>query len=218
MRLRLIPFSRLTTILLLFWLAITFLSYFALTSMDLDMVVSEFGAIENILYTEHGLIENIQVALLAFACLGFAISARKLQQHGKDIAQFFALLMVAFIVRELGLDAISETTVALFPGDGRLIYVIPLVALVVKMLLDYQFYLKHLAIFCSTRSFQYVGISAICYGILSRVFEKSYLEVAYSGFWEESVEVAACLLLFAVGCRTIKPDLQDIQVRISSIK
>lgn len=218
MRLRLIPFSRLTTILLLFWLAITFLSYFALTSMDLDMVVSEFGAIENILYTEHGLIENIQVALLAFACLGFAISARKLQQHGKDIAQFFALLMVAFIVRELGLDAISETTVVLFPGDGRLIYVIPLVALVVKMLLDYQFYLKHLAIFFSTRSFQYVAISAICYGILSRVFEKSYLEVAYSGFWEESVEVAACLLLFAVGCRTIKPDLQDIQVRISSIK
>lgn len=218
MRLRLIPFSRLTTILLLFWLAITFLNYFALTSMDLDMVVSEFGAIENILYTEHGLIENIQVALLAFACLGFAISARKLQQHGKDIAQFFALLMVAFIVRELGLDAISETTVVLFPGDGRLIYVIPLVALVVKMLLDYQFYLKHLAIFCSTRSFQYVGISAICYGILSRIFEKSYLEVAYSGFWEESVEVAACLLLFAVGCRTIKPDLQDIQVRISSIK
>jgi len=186
--------------------------------MGLDMVESEFGAIENILYTEHGLIENIQVALLAFACLGFAISARKLQQHGKDIAQFFALLMVAFIVRELGLDAISETTVALFPGDGRLIYVIPLVALVVKMLLDYQFYLKHLAIFFSTRSFQYVAISAICYGILSRVFEKSYLEVAYSGFWEESVEVAACLLLFAVGCRTIKPDLQDIQVRISSIK
>ena len=218
MRLRLIPFSRLTTILLLFWLAITFLNYFALTSMDLDMVVSEFGAIENILYTEHGLIENIQVALLAFACLGFAISARKLQQHGKDIAQFFALLMVAFIVRELGLDAISETTVALFPGDGRLIYVIPLVALVVKMLLDYQFYLKHLAIFFSTRSFQYVAISAICYGILSRVFEKSYLEVAYSGFWEESVEVAACLLLFAVGCRTIKPDLQDIQVKISKIK
>ena len=218
MKLPFIPLSCLTTILLLAWLAITSLSYYAMTSMGLDMVESEFGAIENILYTEHGLIENIQVALLAFACLGFAISARKLQQHGKDIAQFFALLMVAFIVRELGLDAISETTVALFPGDGRLIYVIPLVALVVKMLLDYQFYLKHLAIFFSTRSFQYVAISAICYGILSRVFEKSYLEVAYSGFWEESVEVAACLLLFAVGCRTIKPDLQDIQVRISSIK
>ena len=218
MKLPFIPFSCLTTILLLAWLAITSLSYYAMTSMGLDMVESEFGAIENILYTEHGLIENIQVALLAFACLGFAISARKLQQHGKDIAQFFALLMVAFIVRELGLDAISETTVALFPGDGRLIYVIPLVALVVKMLLDYRFYLKHLAIFFSTRSFQYVAISAICYGILSRVFEKSYLEVAYSGFWEESVEVAACLLLFAVGCRTIKPDLQDIQVRISSIK
>ena len=218
MKLRCIPFSRLTTILLLAWLATTSLSYHAMTSMGLDMVKSEFGAIENILYTEHGLIENIQVALLAFACLGFAISARKLQQHGKDIAQFFALLMVAFIVRELGLDAISETTVALFPGDGRLIYVIPLVALVVKMLLDYQFYLKHLAIFFSTRSFQYVAISAICYGILSRVFEKSYLEVAYSGFWEESVEVAACLLLFAVGCRTIKPDLQDIQVQISRVK
>ena len=209
MKLPFIPFSCLTTILLLAWLAITSLSYYAMTSMGLDMVESEFGALENILYTEHGLIENIQVALLA---------ARKLQQHGKDIAQFFALLMVAFIVRELGLDAISETTVALFPGDGRLIYVIPLVALVVKMLLDYRFYLKHLAIFFSTRSFQYVAISAICYGILSRVFEKSYLEVAYSGFWEESVEVAACLLLFAVGCRTIKPDLQDIQVRISSIK
>ena len=218
MKRRFIPFSYLSTILLFCWLAITSLSYYAMTSMGLDMVESEFGAIENILYTEHGLIENLQVALLAFACLGFAISARKLQQQGKDIAQFFALLMVAFIVRELGLDAISETTVVLFPGDGRLIYVIPLVALVVKMLLDYQFYLNHLAIFFSTRSFQYVGISTICYGILSRIFEKSYIEVAYSGFWEESVEVAACLLLFAVGCRTIKPDLLDIQARISSIK
>lgn len=217
MKRRFIPFSYLSTILLFCWLAITSLSYFAMTSMGLDMVESEFGAIENVLYTEHGLIENLQVALLALACLGFAISARKLQQQGKDIAQFFALLMVAFIVRELGLDVISETTVVLFPGDGRLIYVIPLVALVVKMLLDYQFYLNHLAIFFSTRSFQYVGISTICYGILSRVFEKSYIEVAYSGFWEESVEVAACLLLFAVGCRTIKPDLQDIQARISNI-
>jgi len=218
MKRRFIPFSYLSTILLFCWLAITSLSYFAMTSMGLDMVESEFGAIENVLYTEHGLIENLQVALLALACLGFAISARKLQQQGKDIAQFFALLMVAFIVRELGLDVISETTVVLFPGDGRLIYVIPLVALVVKMLLDYQFYLNHLAIFFSTRSFQYVGISTICYGILSRVFEKSYIEVAYSGFWEESVEVAACLLLFAVGCRTIKPDLQDIQVQISRVK
>ncbi|MGB2044075.1 MAG: hypothetical protein ACPHUD_00005 [Porticoccaceae bacterium] len=217
MKRRFIPFSYLSTILLFCWLAITSLSYYAMTSMGLDMVESEFGAIENVLYTEHGLIENLQVALLAFACLGFAISARKLQQQGKDIAQFFALLMVAFIVRELGLDVISETTVVLFPGDGRLIYVIPLVALVVKMLLDYQFYLNHLAIFFSTRSFQYVGISTICYGILSRIFEKSYIEVAYSGFWEESVEVAACLLLFAVGCRTIKPDLQDIQARISNI-
>ncbi|MGB2401687.1 MAG: hypothetical protein ACPH7H_07815, partial [Porticoccaceae bacterium] len=215
MKRRFIPFSYLSTILLFCWLAITSLSYYAMTSMGLDMVESEFGAIENVLYTEHGLIENLQVALLALACLGFAISARKLQQQGKDIAQFFALLMVAFIVRELGLDVISETTVVLFPGDGRLIYVIPLVALVVKMLLDYQFYLNHLAIFFSTRSFQYVGISTICYGILSRIFEKSYIEVAYSGFWEESVEVAACLLLFAVGCRTIKPDLQDIQARIS---
>lgn len=217
MKRRFIPFSYLSTILLFCWLAITSLSYYAMTSMGLDMVESEFGAIENVLYTEHGLIENLQVALLAFACLGFAISARKLQQQGKDVAQFFALLMVAFIVRELGLDVISETTVVLFPGDGRLIYVIPLVALVVKMLLDYQFYLNHLAIFFSTRSFQYVGISTICYGILSRIFEKSYIEVAYSGFWEESVEVAACLLLFAVGCRTIKPDLQDIQARISNI-
>ena len=218
MKRRFIPFSYLSTILLFCWLAITSLSYFAMTSMGLDMVESEFGAIENVLYTEHGLIENLQVALLALACLGFVISARKLQQQGKDVAQFFALLMVAFIVRELGLDVISETTVVLFPGDGRLIYVIPLVALVVKMLLDYQFYLNHLAIFFSTRSFQYVGISTICYGILSRVFEKSYIEVAYSGFWEESVEVAACLLSFAVGCRTIKPDLLDIQVQISRVK
>ena len=102
MKLRCIPFSRLTTILLLAWLATTSLSYHAMTSMGLDMVKSEFGAIENILYTEHGLIENIQVALLVFSCLGFAISARKLQQHGEDIAQFLALLMVAFIIRELG--------------------------------------------------------------------------------------------------------------------
>lgn len=218
MKLRFIPFSRLTTILLFSWLVITLSSYYLMTSMDLDMVMSEFGAIEHVLYAEHGLIENFQVALLVFACLGFAFAAKQLQQYGQDIALFLALLMVAFVIRELGFDIISETKLVLFAGDGRLIYVIPLVALGIKILLNCQFYMNHFAIFFNTRSFQYIGISAICYGILSRLFEKAYLEVAHSGFWEESVEVAACLLLFAAGCRTIKPDFQDIQARISSIK
>lgn len=218
MRFRFIPFSPLTTTLIITWLAITLLSYYAITSMNLDLVENEFGVTENILLTEHGLIENIQVALLALSAVGFALVARKMQDYSKDITQFLALLMVAFIVRELGLDAISETKLLLFAGDGRLIYVVPLVALAFKMLLRFSFYFQYLAIFFSTRSFQYIGMSAICYGFLSRAFEKAYIDVAHLGLWEESVEVAACLLLVAVGCRTIEPDLESIQSKISNSK
>ena len=138
-----------------------------MTSMDLDMVMSEFGAIEHVLYAEHGLIENFQVALLVFACLGFAFAAKQLQQYGQDIALFLALLMVAFVIRELGFDIISETKLVLFAGDGRLIYVIPLVALGIKILLNCQFYMNHFAIFFNTRSFQYRYLGYLLWHIKS---------------------------------------------------
>jgi hypothetical protein len=178
------------------------------------MVTSELGTNENVIYAEHGFMENLQIFLLTLACVGFIYTVRDSKSYSRDLSQFLALLMVAFIVRELGINAISDTKVILFEGDIRLLYALPLVGLIIKMLLDCKFYLKHLRIFIATRSFQYLGLSAIFYGVISRVFEKEYFLVSNSEFWEESVETAACLLLVAIGCRTIGPDLAHIRAKI----
>tara|TARA_B110000046_G_scaffold183326_1_gene219217 strand:- start:8928 stop:9578 length:651 start_codon:yes stop_codon:yes gene_type:complete len=208
------PLSSLSNVLIIAWVAITGICYYALVAMDLKVVTSEFGVVENILYTEHGFIENLQVILLILACTGFIYTIRNSEQYSRDIAQFLALLMIAFIVRELGIDAISDTKLILFEGDGRLLYAVPLTGLMLKALLNYKFYLKHLNVFLGTRSFQYLGLAAIFYGVISRIFEKNYMQIANQGFWEESTEIAACLLLFAIGCRTIGPDLKNIRAEI----
>lgn len=206
--------SSLSNTLIIVWATITGSCYYALTSLELGMVKSEFGAIENGMYTEHGFMENLQVFLLTLACVGFIYTVRNSKAFSRDLSQFLALLMVAFIVRELGINAISDTKVILFKGDIRLLYVVPLFGLILKMLFNCKFYFKHLRIFMATRSFQYLGLSAIFYGVISRGFEKGYFLVSNSGFWEESVEIAACLLLVAIGCRTIGPDLAHIRAKI----
>ena len=58
------PLSSLSNVLIIAWVAITGICYYALVAMDLKVVTSEFGVVENILYTEHGFIENLQVILL----------------------------------------------------------------------------------------------------------------------------------------------------------
>lgn len=209
-------FSSLSNSLLIVWAAVTGLCYYALISLDLQMVKSEFGSIENVMYTEHGILENIQVALLTMACAGFFYTVRKSTEYSRDIAQFLALLMVALIVRELGINAISDTKLVFFEGDVRLLYAVPLLLLMLKILINCQFYFKHLSLFIGVRSFQYLGLSVIFYGVVSRIFEKNYLLVSNSGFWEESVETAACLLLFAIGCRTIGTDLANIRAKIGA--
>jgi hypothetical protein len=85
-----------------------------------------------------------------------------------------------------------------------------------KALFNYKFYLKHFSVFLGAPSFQYLSLAAILYGVISRIFEKNYMQVTHSGFWEESAEIAACLLLFAIGCRIIGSDLKSIRAKIDS--
>lgn len=206
--------SALSKTLIITWLVITGSCYYALMFMNLEMVTSGFGAVENIMYTEHGFIENLQVFLLSLACAGFIYNIRNAEGYSRDITLFLAFLMVAFIVRELGLDAISDTKLILFEGDGRLLYALPLTGLMFKALFNYKFYLKYFSVFLGAPSFQYLGLAAILYGVISRIFEKNYMQVTHSGFWEESAEIAACLLLFAIGCRIIGSDLKSIRAKI----
>ena len=214
MKIKAILLSSLSLTLFVLWLSTIVLSYYAVMTFEAGIIITKSGAIEHSIYAEHGTLENIQALLLALSCAGFAFTAVKMEQGNRDIPQFLALLMVAFIVRELGIDKISKGTILLFAGDGRLLYLVPLVGLGLKICANYKFYFKHLNVFFSTGSFQYLGVSALCYVLLSRIFDKNYIEVAHSGLWEESFELAACLLLFVVGCKTMRSDLPPIQAHL----
>ena len=207
MRIKVIPLSSLSLALLVLWCSSIVLSYYAVMTFEAGILITKSGTPEHNVYAEHGILENIQTLLLAMSCIGFVLTAMKMDQSNREIPQFMALLMVAFIVRELGFDKISKEKILFFAGDGRLLYGVPLVGLALKICANYKFYFKHLNFFLSTRSFQYLGVSALCYGLLGGIFDKSYIEVAHPGLWEESFELAACLLLFVVGCRTMRSDL-----------
>lgn len=217
MKIKVIPLSSLSFALVVLWFSSIVLSYCAVMTFEAGVIITRSGAIEHSIYAEHGALENIQTLLLAISCVGFVVTAMKMDQGDREIPQFLALLMVAFIVRELSIDKISNEKILFFAGDVRLLYVVPLVGLGLKICAKYKFYFKHLKVFFSTRSFQYLGVSALCYVLLGRIFDKSYIEVAHPGLWEESFELAACLLLFVVGCRTMRSDLSLIQAHLEKV-
>jgi hypothetical protein len=168
-------------------------------------------------YAENGFMENLQVVLLCLAFPGF-IHAALTTEHTKTLPSFMALLVFAFVFRELDIEKFNspDWAIFLFAGDGRALYLLPLIGLLVKLMLNARRFIQYARYYFDTRSIIYIGMAALFYGVFSEPFDKKYVPIAHSDFWEESLEIAATMLLFAASFRLLTADLNQIARQIAA--
>jgi hypothetical protein len=170
------------------------------------------------LYAENGLMENLQVIFLCLALPGFAHTALTTEHTIKTLPWFLALLVFAFIFRELDIEKFNSPAwaVFLFAGDGRAIYLFPLLGMLLKLVLNARHFLQYAGYYLDARSIGYIALAALCYAVFSDLFDKKYVPIAHSDFWEESLEIAATMLLFAASFRLLTADLNQIARQIAA--
>lgn len=169
------------------------------------------------LYAENGFIENLQVTFLCLAFPGFAHAALTTEHTDKTLPRFLTLLVFAFIFRELDIEKFNSPAWAafLFAGDGRVLYLLPLLGMLLKLLFSVRHFIRHASYYLDARSITYLALAALCYGVFSEPFDKKYVLTAHSDFWEESLELAATILLFAASFRLLSADLNHIARQIA---
>lgn len=170
------------------------------------------------LYAENGLMENLQVIFLCLALPGFAHAALTTEHTNKTLPWFLALLVFAFIFRELDIEKFNSPAWAafLFAGDGRALYLFPLLGLLLKLLFNARHFIQYSGYYLDARSISYLILAALCYGVFSEPFDKKYVPIMHSDFWEESLEIAATMLLFAASFRLFAADLNHIARQIAA--
>jgi len=170
------------------------------------------------LYAENGFMENLQVIFLCLALPGFAHAALTTEHTNKTLPWFLALLVFAFIFRELDIEKFNSPAWAafLFAGDGRALYLFPLLGLLLKLLFNARHFIQYSGYYLDARSISYLILAALCYGVFSEPFDKKYVPITHSDFWEESLEIAATMLLFAASFRLLTADLNQIARQIAA--
>lgn len=170
------------------------------------------------LYAENGFMENLQVIFLCLALPGFAHAALTTEHTDKTLPWFLALLVFAFIFRELDIEKFNSPAWAafLFAGDGRALYLLPLLGMLLKLLFSARHFIQYASYYLDARSITYLALAALCYGVFSELFDKKYVPIEHSDFWEESLEIAATMLLFAASFRLLTFDLNQIARQIAA--
>lgn len=153
------------------------------------------------IYDENGLMENLQVVFLALACCAYAYHATKLHGRHRLLAAFLALLMFAFVFRELDVDkmAVPQLLIFLLAEQGRALYFTPLVLMFALLLKDIGHYWRFLGGYLSSPTLVYFLIGAVLLIVFSTAFDKKWIGGAYTYYGEEAVELAATVWFFVSG-------------------
>lgn len=169
------------------------------------------------LYAENGLMENLQVVLLCTAFVGFVHAAISTDYANETLPSFMALLAFAFVFRELDVEQfnVSESVIFLFAGDGRALYLVPLIGLLLRLVFHCRHYIQYAGYYLDKRSIKYIILAALCYAVFSEVFDKKYVPIEHSDFWEESFELAAAMLLCATSFGVLTADLNLVAEEIA---
>ena len=169
------------------------------------------------LYAENGLMENLQVVLLCIAFVGFAHAAISTDYANETLPSFMTLLVFAFVFRELDVDQfnVPESVIFLFAGDGRALYLLPLIGLLLRLVFHCRHYIQYAGYYLDKRSIRYIILAALCYAVFGEVFDKKYVPIEHSDFWEESFELAAAMLLCATSFGVLTADLNLVAEEIA---
>lgn len=154
----------------------------------------------DILYAENGWMENSQVAVLLVSCVGFVCAAFALRMRDRALALLLAVLCFIFSFREVDVDELEvpRWVIFLLAEEGRAIFFVVALGLVIQVLRDARHYLDHWLGYLRSSPGIYLLEAAFLLVVLSGAFEEDLFGFQYHVFYEELSELLAyCLLLAA---------------------
>ena len=169
------------------------------------------------LFRENNFLENTQVILLITAGVVFLSAAIKLQGRHQFIAYFFTVLSFIFIFREVDFDRIEgmpSMLVWLLADEGRVVFFVLLLLPLLMILKDIKYYWLNLRTYLCSSWVGYLSISAFLLIVMSYVFEKRVLDVAYYVLFEELSEMSAYYLMVAAAL-ALMSSLNAIEKKIN---
>ncbi len=151
------------------------------------------------IYAENGLIENIQAAILAIACLVYLLSATLNKKTETLIFLFFSLLCYSFMLRELDVERLDVPHVLKVIGSGKGRDISLALAFstifIYAALTDFSYYKKAAIDFIRSRP-GVLMMAAAVFLLIGDIFEK-YKDLAYHDFFEEMSELFAYGLILS---------------------
>lgn len=177
------------------------------------LLVSSYGVFalgQADLYSENGLLENMQAAVLAVACLTFLLPVIFKQRRDKLILLFFALLCYAFVLRELNVEdfeRIPEPIRFFGFGKGRNISVGTALILILSVAaLNFSSHINQAIRFLKSKPGALV-LTAGALLFLAEFFEKG-TSFPHHVYLEEIIELLAYVLLL-LAAMSVQPTVGE---------
>ncbi len=177
----------------------------AITLVSAAISVFAFGE-TGWVYSEGGALEILQAVLLACAFIYYVTALlRKGGESERMITLFFAVLMWAFILREVDFDKMGLPAAAVFMlyGKGRIITLVAgFSAALIGAAMKFKHYLKTaLSFLMSARG---ALMAAACAMLWTGYLFEHVIEVSNAELYEEGFELAAYCLILASAAMTEK--------------
>ncbi|HJM65244.1 MAG: hypothetical protein CMN05_11495 [Roseibacillus sp.] len=164
------------------------------------------------IYEENSWMENIQAGVLLVSCVAFAFAGFALREKHRVVALFLAVLCFIFSFREVDVDELGVSTwlIFLLAEEGRAIFFLVALVLLVLMLKDAKYYLGNRRLYLRSSLGIHLVQAAILLIVLSSAFEKDLFGFRDHVFHEELSELLAYCLLFAASLDLVKA-LREIE-------
>ena len=169
-----------------------------------------FYAGDTSIHAENHFIENMQAAVCAMSMFCFLAAAFVNGEKAKAIPLFFAVLSLAFILREVDVERLDvpEIFKTLGSGNGRNILISALfVGVFAAAFMSFKFYLGAVFKFVRTKAFHW-GVAAAAVLVLSDIVERMQ-SVPHYEFWEETLELVGYTLFLIAGIYQLPNPIEE---------
>ena len=160
-------------------------------------------------YDENNLLENTQAVILALSFLMFLVPILNSGRRDRLLAVFFAMLALAFILRELDVERLNVPNLLVLLGSGggrNILLATGFSCILVIALFNFRYYLNLASCFLRAR----VGVTAMVAGIflvLGDTFES--IDITHNVLFEESLELMGYAFLMAASSSLARREVRS---------
>ncbi len=170
------------------------------------------------IYRENGWVENLQVLLLVVASMIFALSSRQQKGVHRTICYFFSLLCFVFMFREVDferIDGMPSFIVFMLAEQGRTVFFLGLLVLLVLMLKEIKFFWAHKAQYFQLPMVWSIIIAALMLIIFSHIFDRKIWMIEHRVFYEELSEMTSYYFILIASLFSFQ-ELQNVWKTVHS--